>query len=267
MSAPHGTQVIHESPPSAGGASAITMNDNVKLCFGASKISCIYSDGSHTFWDVTTGALAFRVATAGAPTPIAGQFLFYNDTDVVKLVLEARHTTGDDIDIRFRRARASGAAVVSGDVLGAVDAWGHDGTAFVECAAVGYRVNGAVSTGIVPADIFFRIMDGAGSFVNRLVYTPGAFAFQEETVISTTSGDLTLNPSGAVTISKDINHDGTNIGLYGVVPVARSPGWTITNDLVDRLFDADLTSLNEVADLLATLITDLAATGIIGASA
>jgi len=58
-----------------------------------------------------------------------------------------------------------------------------------------------------------------------------------------------------------------SMGLYGVTAVARSAGWTITNDLADRAFDADTVAVAELADVVATLITDLAATGIIGASA
>ncbi len=70
-----------------------------------------------------------------------------------------------------------------------------------------------------------------------------------------------------VEIDGAFNHDGSNVGFYGIAPVARSAGWTITNDATDRAFDANATTINELADLLATLITDLAATGIIGASA
>lgn len=71
----------------------------------------------------------------------------------------------------------------------------------------------------------------------------------------------------ALEIDGDLNHDGSNVGFYGIAPVARSAGWTITNDSADRAFDADSTSVAELADIVATLITDLAATGIIGASA
>jgi len=87
-------------------------------------------------------------------------------------------------------------------------------------------------------------------------------------------GDKVIfNAGGNVRFVNDVeidgafNHDGSTVGFYGIAPVARSVGWTITNDLADRTFDANATTINELADLLATLITDLAATGIIGASA
>ena len=73
--------------------------------------------------------------------------------------------------------------------------------------------------------------------------------------------------TGALELDSDLNHDGSNVGFYGVAPVARSPSWTITNDATDRAFDANANDVLELADVVATLITDLAATGIIGASA
>lgn len=39
--------------------------------------------------------------------------------------------------------------------------------------------------------------------------------------------------------------------------------YTITNDTLDRTFDADTATLTDVSDVLATLIRDLAAAGII----
>lgn len=39
--------------------------------------------------------------------------------------------------------------------------------------------------------------------------------------------------------------------------------YTITNDSSDRTFDADTATLTDVSDVLATLIRDLAAAGII----
>lgn len=59
----------------------------------------------------------------------------------------------------------------------------------------------------------------------------------------------------------------TGISFYGGTPVARSAGWTITNDVTDRTFDANAGSVLELADVVATLIRDIAATQLIGAVA
>lgn len=77
------------------------------------------------------------------------------------------------------------------------------------------------------------------------------------------SGDCRVGDE--LEVDGNLNHDGSNVGFYGVAPVARSTGWTITNDTTDRTFDADAGSVLELADVVATLIRDLAATGIIGA--
>lgn len=91
-------------------------------------------------------------------------------------------------------------------------------------------------------------------------------------VRSNNTDRLAVSAAGAF----DFKPDGTNIkfavnstgvGFYGVTPVARSTGWTITNDATDRSFDANADSTLELADVVATLIRDLAATGIIGAVA
>lgn len=54
------------------------------------------------------------------------------------------------------------------------------------------------------------------------------------------------------------------LGLYGAAPVVRAAAYTITNALSDRGYDADLTTLGELADVLGTLIVDLQAVGLIG---
>jgi len=73
--------------------------------------------------------------------------------------------------------------------------------------------------------------------------------------------DTTLTIAGA------LDHDGSTVGFYTVAPVARSTGWAITNDTTERTFDANATSIDELADVVATLIRDVAATGLVGAVA
>lgn len=73
-----------------------------------------------------------------------------------------------------------------------------------------------------------------------------------------------ISTSGEMEINGDLNHDGTNVGFYGVAPVARSSAYSITNVTTDRAYDANSTTLDEIADTLGTLIADLQLTGIIG---
>jgi len=76
------------------------------------------------------------------------------------------------------------------------------------------------------------------------------------------TGDIQLVAD--VEIDGDLNHDGSNVGFYGTAPTAQSAAYTPTNVSTDRSYDADSTTLDEIADVLGTLIADLQATGLIG---
>lgn len=52
-------------------------------------------------------------------------------------------------------------------------------------------------------------------------------------------------------------------GDVGVADALGVPSYTITNDVADRVFDADAAVIAETNDVLATLIRDLARAGII----
>ena len=55
----------------------------------------------------------------------------------------------------------------------------------------------------------------------------------------------------------------STLGFYGQTPAARPSAYTITNSSTNRAFDADATSIDEIADVLATLITDLKSLGLL----
>ena len=73
-----------------------------------------------------------------------------------------------------------------------------------------------------------------------------------------------VNNTGTITIIGDLNHDGSNIGFFGTAPTAKSSAYTITNPTTNRTYDANSTTINELADIMATLINDLQAYGLIG---
>lgn len=78
---------------------------------------------------------------------------------------------------------------------------------------------------------------------------------------ATGDDDMLLN---AIEIDGALNHDGTTVGFYGVAPTTRSAAYTPTNVTADRAYDANSTTIDEIADVLGTLIADLQLTGIIG---
>jgi hypothetical protein len=61
----------------------------------------------------------------------------------------------------------------------------------------------------------------------------------------------------------DFEHTGTLLGFYGTAPIVQTAAYTITNVTPDRAYDANVTTLDEIADVLGTLIADLTAYGLL----
>ena len=76
----------------------------------------------------------------------------------------------------------------------------------------------------------------------------------------TTSGSPTF---ATLTLSGDLNHDGSNIGFFGTAPAAQAAAYTASNVTTDRSFDADTVAVAELADVVGTLITDLQSYGLL----
>ena len=68
---------------------------------------------------------------------------------------------------------------------------------------------------------------------------------------------------GEIEIDGDLNHDGSNIGFFGTAPAAQAAAYTPTNVTPDRAYDADATTLDELADIVGTIISDLQAYGLL----
>jgi hypothetical protein len=86
--------------------------------------------------------------------------------------------------------------------------------------------------------------------------------------VGATANTLTPSATGitfsqAITITGALDHDGTNIGFFGTAPAAQAAAYTPTNVSTDRAYDADSTTLHEIADVLGTLIADLQTYGLI----
>ena len=65
-------------------------------------------------------------------------------------------------------------------------------------------------------------------------------------------------------INGALEHLAGTIGFFGSTPVGQSAAYTPTNVTPDRSYDADSTTLNELADIVGTMIVDLQAIGIMG---
>jgi len=84
-------------------------------------------------------------------------------------------------------------------------------------------------------------------------------------------GNLVLADGTNVNISNGANGTkfgtATNakIGFWNATPVVQSTGWSPTNVTTDKVFDANATTLDEIADVLGSLIIQLRTYGLLGA--
>jgi len=99
----------------------------------------------------------------------------------------------------------------------------------------------------------------------------GAHAEIDDTLWLDKVGDALVFASGgnivlSTTTGTKIGTGATQLlGFWNATPVAQDTGWSVSNVTTDRSFDANATSIDELADVLGTLITKLLAYGIIGA--
>lgn len=54
------------------------------------------------------------------------------------------------------------------------------------------------------------------------------------------------------------------LGFWNATPVVQSTGWSVTNETSDKVFDANSTSIDELADVLGTLIETMKTYGLLG---
>lgn len=72
-----------------------------------------------------------------------------------------------------------------------------------------------------------------------------------------------ISCSGELEVNGDLNHDGSNVGFFGVAPAARPSAYTPSNVTPDRSYDADTVAVAELADIVGTLIADLQSLGLL----
>lgn len=142
-------------------------------------------------------------------------------------------------------------------VVGSADGYvneGYFGSGVLVASPVHFRLQtcGGVGTNIAGANFTLAAGKGTGSG------TPGALIFQTSTAESSGS---TLQ-----TLSEKMRIDGVGISFFGATPQAKNTGWTTPLNLSSvKTYDANSTSVEELADVLGTLIETVKAFGPIGA--
>lgn len=121
---------------------------------------------------------------------------------------------------------------------------------------------------------------GFGYSTDALTYQPAYITYKETSITGNTKGQLefrtrdvttdtepsvrmSIETDGTVAIEGTLQHKGSNLGFFNATPVTRASAYTITNVTTDRTFNADSTTLDEIADVLGTLIADLKSYGLL----
>jgi hypothetical protein len=110
-----------------------------------------------------------------------------------------------------------------------------------------FKVGGAnnVNTSIQAGNVVGLTMDAS---TRDITFTDGV-----DFILGSTNG----TKIGTATTEK--------LGFWNSTPVVQNTGWSVTNVSSDKTFDANATTVNELADVLGTLIDTLKTYGILGA--
>lgn len=126
--------------------------------------------------------------------------------------------------------------------------------------------NAAISTRNTSGAVFF------GSTSAGTTFAVGS------TADLTADGKLSVDVAGnTITVANSVNFvfnttNGTKfgtatnqkIGFYNATPIVQPSAYTVSNLTTDKTYDANATTIDELADVLGTLITDLKSLGLVG---
>ena len=176
--------------------------------------------------------------TTDASLVIRGTAIFFKDTydaaDATFFNIQQHHSTADANPINIVRTRGTNAAptaVVNGDDIIDITFNGHDGTTFRTAASITVGVEGAVSSGVVPGYMTFRVRQGATITAVAKIANTGAFQSNLIEAL-TTNGNITVqgNGSGAVNIEA-VRITGSTISTTDSSSIVVSQASTFSSNL------------------------------------
>lgn len=236
-----GTGVLSAAPGSytingSGGSGTDIAGGNITIAGG--KNTGAGAGGSIIFQTSPAGASSATLATLATRLTIDTTGLSTFDGDINFALGTARTVKPTD---RTDGAGAGYALTVNGGSQTA-------GTG----AGGALNLNGGAGFGVSAGGAV--VITGGGSLTGGAVTINGGTGVATgATNIATTRGNLNLSRTGGA------------IGFFGATAVVQSTGWSATNVTTDKTFDANATTVNELADVLGTLIDTLKTYGIIGA--
>jgi len=163
--------------------------------------------------------------TTDASLSMRGTAIFFKDTydaaDATFFNIQQHHSTVDANPINIVRSRGTNAAptaVVNGDDIIDITFTGHDGTTYRTAASITVAIDGAVSSGVVPGAITFRVRQGASINTVARIANSGAFESNLIGAVSGTTINVVDNNTitlGDVRLSQDgLSTINTNASLF-----------------------------------------------------
>jgi len=150
--------------------------------------------------------------------------------------------------------------------FGTLQGIGSTGVA-IQCSSTGSPAGKNVGINVVAADYSKFIGDlGIGitpTDTLHVLITDETKKGFKLTAAAAQADDMVLIESDVSAAFFQIGSGG-NIGMFGATPVPQTPAYSITNDSTVRTMDANSTNINELADVVATIIADLQALGPLG---
>lgn len=169
---------------------------------------------------------------------VRGTAIFFKDdydvADSNFFNIQQHHSTVDANPINIVRTRGTNAAptaVINGDDIIDITFNGHDGTTFRTAASITVGVEGAVSTGVVPGYITFRVRQGVSITAVAKIANTGAFQSNLIEAL-TTNGNITIqgNGTGAVNIEA-VRITGSTISTTDSSSITVSQASTFSSNL------------------------------------
>lgn len=155
------SEVTGVLPYANGGTGVSTAFTQGSVIFaGASGFS---EDNPNLFFDDTNNRLGI-----GTASPLTKLNVVETTTSSLRGILSSQFNTGTDgAMIGMRKARGTegtSTTIVTGDSLGVINAWGYDGTNFLNMAGIEFGTSGTIAAGRVPTEIrFYTATDNAPS--------------------------------------------------------------------------------------------------------
>jgi len=201
------------------------------------------SDNALTYWSSSNNQVGMGTSTMVTGAKLTVSSSVAANTSFMSPLLTTLPSGGTLAVTGFSSAATSGAVTITGG-----QATGKANNA----GAV--TVSGGISVGGVAGQV-----DVTGGLSNG--GTSGSVAIRAGIAnLGATPGTVTIYKSDGTT--QLIRGNNTGIGFFGATPVAQLTAYTITNDTTDRAYDANATTVDELADIMATLYRDLKSIGL-----